>query len=449
MDNKIFDKIEESKKLKSVVDIAIDNGIDELNKSENIKMKKRKQKKYAVMAASMSAFIISGIAFSNKTVRASVGSIIEAAFKKVEGEFGKSVIHLNDSKISNGIKLELKEAVINDDELVIGLEIDYSNIEIDDWKLKDGEIYQLRTMESEWYDATSEYNKFEKIIFDKIFAGEKDFDVNKFENIDYTQIDQEEFDYKVKIFEAMYEWGISDEGFFEANFENTDENKDRKGAVEMEASIEGKEASVYKSVVQDESIMPAKYTMKINEKDVKWESMGSDKSLFGKSKKTITMIYDISDFHEKDLNIEFKIEDLELDMDYPVVQDAEWNFSFNMQRKNELKVDTVDINKTVQLGDYGEVELKDMIITDATIKLNYIPRIKKEYEAENLEVVFRITQNGELINRSEGNMGNNIDSQMEYINTLNGDSIELIPEISSWESEIYQEFEEIKINIKK
>ena len=439
MDDKIFDKINISDKLSSIVDIAIDEGVENLN-NENVLKKKIKRKRFLV--ASAITFICSGMAFSSEEVRAGAISIIESTFNRFQNMKFNNITMINQMQEVNGVKLYLDEAATTGEELILSLRLNHENLTFEDWKIKEGALALEKA------DSKYEYEKLRQTIKYKIFNGEKLEDAKNIEGIDYTKInieDIENYNEWIERYTTMYEWGISDEDFYGADSEDLDRHKDRAGAFKIEYGDE----DVY-SCILDNSPMIKDYKLLINGQELSYTTLNSGGD---KREDVITMKFDISGILDEKLDIKLVANDLEIDSDYPVIQKGIWEFNFDMVREINLVENDIEIevNQNVDIQGFGTTKIENVVKTDTTIKVNYVGNLTQEGEFKNSTLIFDAidAKTGEVIFKDSSNFKNGESSFVKYENTLSEDIIELKPILMSEEFEIIKEFKPIKINLSK
>lgn len=439
-------------KVSPSLDKAINSAIEEEIK---IRKKNEKRKKYKIVAATVSLALIGGVAIESETVKASINkisSVIKESFGKSNEQLN-SVAMINKSVEDNGIKVSINEALIDGNNLIVVTEIDYSNFTHMDWKLEKGKKYSyedsLTFVNNEKLSA-SENEKLEKIIFEKIYNGEKINDIKKVEGIDYKKIVGGEnyfnnLKQETKKLEAMYEWGTSNEEFY-LNDEN---NKDRLGLYETKAINENGEEEIIQQASIYNNIEAARYTSKINGQEVTayryYDYMGDKKN----GTRISTNVYDISNIKEDELKFELEIDGFKLDRGYPVRKEGNWNLDFKINKKDAVKQNDLDFTKTIDLKELGNIEIIEAKASEATINLKYHINLKDEYKNKGVKVSLVIK--GEKENDTIGSsimINDSGHGETSIINNINGDSIEIVPYILAPSDMKIPEIEGIKINLK-
>lgn len=327
-----LDNIKVSDKLDEAINSAIEEEI-------KIRKKNEKRKKYKIVAATVSLALIGGVALESETVKASINklsSVIKESFGKEDEELS-SVAMINKSVEDNGIKVSINEAMIDGDNLIVVREVDYSKFTHMDWKLEKGKKYNYEDSislmnDEKSYEDENENGKLEKIIFEKVYSGEKINDIKNLEGIDYKKIvgGENYFDNlkeQTQKLEAMYEWGTSDEEFY-LNDEN---NKDRIGLYSTKAINEKGEEEIIKIASVYNNIKPARYKTKINGQQVSELRYGQYMGDVKKGTMISTSVYDISNIKEDELKFELEIDGFKLDDGYPVKKEGKWNLDFNIR----------------------------------------------------------------------------------------------------------------------
>lgn len=445
-----LDNIKVSDKLDEAINSAIEEEI-------KIRKKNEKRKKYKIVAATVSLALIGGVALESETVKASINklsSVIKESFGKEDEELS-SVAMINKSVEDNGIKVSINEAMIDGDNLIVVREVDYSKFTHMDWKLEKGKKYNYEDSislmnDEKSYEDENENGKLEKIIFEKVYSGEKINDIKNLEGIDYKKIvgGENYFDNlkeQTQKLEAMYEWGTSDEEFY-LNDEN---NKDRIGLYSTKAINEKGEEEIIKIASVYNNIKPARYKTKINGQQVSELRYGQYMGDVKKGTMISTSVYDISNIKEDELKFELEIDGFKLDDGYPVKKEGKWNLDFNINKKDAVKQNDLDFTKTIDLKELGNVEITEAKASEATINLKYHINLKDEYKNKGVKVSLVIK--GEKENDITGSsimISDSGEGQTSIINNIKGDSIEIVPYILGPSDMKIPEIEAIKINLK-
>lgn len=439
-------------KVSPSLDKAINSAIEEEIK---IRKKNEKRKKYKIVAATVSLALIGGVAIESETVKASINkisSVIKESFGKSNEQLN-SVAMINKSAEDNGIKVSINEALIDGNNLIVVTEIDYSNFTHMDWKLEKGKKYSYEdsiTFVNNEKLSASENEKLEKIIFEKIYSGEKINDIKKVEGIDYKKIVGGEnyfnnLKQETKKLEAMYEWGTSNEEFY-LNDEN---NKDSLGLYETKAINENGEEEIIQQASIYNNIEAARYTSKINGQEATayryYDYMGDKKN----GTRISTSVYDISNIKEDELKFELEIDGFKLDRGYPVIKEGNWNLDFKINKKDAVKQNDLDFTKTIDLKELGNIEIIEAKASEATINLKYHINLKDKYKNEGVKVSLVIK--GEKENDNTGSsivISDSGEGETSIINNIKGDSIEIVPYILAPSDMKIPKIEGIKINLR-
>lgn len=413
MKDKDLDKIKESKMLDSVVKIAIDEGVQALKSEEKRNSKKKINKRYKVLAASLAVAVIGGLSFGNETVLASIENIksmIERAFVKNDGELSDSITNINQSITSNGVTVTLNEAMIDGDELIITLDTDYAKPKASDWKLNKKEKYSFENSQSmERSNSLEEKNytegdKLNEIIFNEILNGNK-IDLLNVKGIDYTKISEDDLKHLnifKKQYETMYNWGHSDKDFY-----------DRE--VDPEEIVE-------------DLIVPFRYSFKVNGKVV--EDKGGNYYYDDKRPyyRGITLKLDISEIKDENLVVEIEGEDIKLGGFYPVRKKAKWDFNFKMKNSTKTQGEVFKINKTFEFEDMGTINIKESLVTNARIKIKYNAVTGNDLKDEQAALMFRVKENNGITFLQSNQLPDGT-GFIEITNVEGVDTVEVIPEI--------------------
>lgn len=193
-----IDEINLSEGKKNSLKLKMRGIINEDNKLKNLKKKNRNK----IIAASVSCIVIGTCLLNSENVIASMTSLgkkIESYFGKEEGALTSYKDEVLKSVKDNGIIFSLNELMLNDEELVVSMVVDYSDFNFESIGIKESKGDKVSVYPNTGIDITLEGEK----VNIQGMGGEYDYDeenklTNVFMNFDMNGADLDK-EYNIKI----------------------------------------------------------------------------------------------------------------------------------------------------------------------------------------------------------------------------------------------------------